>query len=235
MTFKGMKKIFFEFIAISMMIVSLLGGTSTMAKDTNGKTAVVSISEKKLKLNVGSKYTLKLSGASATVRWESSNRKVATVSQKGVVKAKGIGRATITASLNGKKYKCKVTVKERNEVHAEYIYAYVGDKALKIKLADNSSADAFVEYLSEGDVTIKMSDYGSFEKVGDLGTTLPRNDEDITTEAGDVILYLGNKITIYYDTNSWDFTRLGKVQGVSRSELKDILGEGDVKIRFSLK
>jgi hypothetical protein len=218
-----------------MMIVSLLGGTSTMAKDTNGKTAVVSISEKKLKLNVGSKYTLKLSGASATVRWESSNRKVATVSQKGVVKAKGIGRATITASLNGKKYKCKVTVKEKNKVNTEYIYAYVGDKALKIKLADNSSAAAFAEYLSEGDVSIKMSDYGNFEKVGDLGTTLPRNDEDITTEAGDVILYLGNKITIYYDTNSWDFTRLGKVQGVSQSELKDILGDGDVKIRFSLK
>ncbi len=217
------------------MIVSLLGGTSTMAKDTNGKTAVVSISEKKLKLNVGSKYTLKLSGASATVRWESSNRKVATVSQKGVVKAKGIGRATITASLNGKKYKCKVTVKEKNKVNTEYIYAYVGDKALKIKLADNSSAAAFAEYLSEGDVSIKMSDYGNFEKVGDLGTTLPRNDEDITTEAGDVILYLGNKITIYYDTNSWDFTRLGKVQGVSQSELKDILGDGDVKIRFSLK
>ncbi len=235
MTFNGMKKIFFGLIAISVMIVSLLWGTSTMAKDTKGATAAVSISEKKLKLNVGSKYTLKLSGTSAIARWESSNKKVATVSQKGVVRAKGIGRATITASLNGKKYKCKVTVKEKNKVNTEYIYAYVGDKALKIKLADNSSAAAFAEYLSEGDVSIKMSDYGNFEKVGDLGTTLPRNDEDITTEAGDVILYLGNKITIYYDTNSWDFTRLGKVQGVSQSELKDILGDGDVKIRFSLK
>ncbi|MCR5099057.1 MAG: Ig-like domain-containing protein [Lachnospiraceae bacterium] len=167
--------------------------------------------------------------------WTSSNKEVATVSQKGVVKAKGIGIAIITASHNGKKYNCKVTVKEKNKVNAEYIYAYVGDKELKIKLADNSSATALAEYLSDGDVTIKMSDYGNFEKVGDLGTTLPRNDEDITTEAGDVILYMGNKITIYYDTNSWDFTRLGKVQGFSQSELKDILGDGDVKIRFSLK
>ncbi|MCR5725649.1 MAG: hypothetical protein K6G80_11245 [Treponema sp.] len=86
--------------------------------------------------------------------------------------------------------------------------------------------------LREGPVTIKMRDYGNFEKVGPLGTSLPRNDTQITTQAGDIILYQGNQITIYYDTNSWNFTRLGKVDGVTQAELKKILGKGDVTAVF---
>ena len=113
-------------------------------------------------------------------------------------------------------------------------YAHVKGKVMKILAAENSSADAFLDLLKTGDVTIEMQDYGSFEKVGSLGTTLPRNDEPITTEPGDVILYQGNQITIYYDVNSWSFTRLGKVQGLSQTELKEILGSGNVTVTFSL-
>ena len=80
-----------------------------------------------------------------------------------------------------------------------------------------------------------MHDYGSFEKVGPLGSSLPANDTQITTEPGDVILYQGNQITIYYDVNSWNFTRLGKVQDLSQKELNSILGDGDVTVRFSLQ
>ena len=69
--------------------------------------------------------------------------------------------------------------------------------------------------------------YGSFEKVGSLGTTIPRNDEDITTTPGDVILYQGNQVTIYYDENRWDFTKLGHID-IEQDELKAILGSGDV-------
>ena len=114
------------------------------------------------------------------------------------------------------------------------IYAHVNGKTLKILAADNSSADAFLDLLKDGDVTIEMHDYGNFEKVGPLGTTLPSNDEQITTEPGDVILYQGNQVTIYYDVNSWSFTRLGKVQGLSQAELKEILGSGDATVIFSL-
>lgn len=113
-------------------------------------------------------------------------------------------------------------------------YAHVNGKVLKILAAENSSADAFLDLLKTGDVTIEMHDYGSFEKVGPLGTTLPRNDEQITTEPGDVILYQGNQVTIYYDLNSWSFTRLGKVQDLSQEELKEILGNGDAAVTFSL-
>ena len=109
-----------------------------------------------------------------------------------------------------------------------------GKSELTATLADNSSAAAFYELLKKGAVAIKMRDYGSFEKVGPLGTTLPRNDTQITTTAGDIILYQGNQITIYYDTNSWHFTRLGQVDGVTQAELKKILGKGYVTAVFEI-
>ena len=115
-----------------------------------------------------------------------------------------------------------------------------GSHTLAATLADNSSAMAFYELLEKGPVTIKMHDYGNFEKVGPLGTTLPRNDTQITTTAGDIILYQGNQITIYYDTNSWNFTRLGKVVStgstttITQAELKKILGKGNVTAVFSV-
>ena len=115
-----------------------------------------------------------------------------------------------------------------------------GSHKLTATLVDNSSATAFYELLKKGPLTIDMHDYGSFEKVGSLGTTLPRNDTQITTTAGDIILYQGNQITIYYDTNSWNFTRLGKVvstsstTSITQAELKKILGKGDVTAVFSV-
>lgn len=114
-------------------------------------------------------------------------------------------------------------------------YAHVNGSVLSILAADNSSADAFLDLLKTGDAKIVMHDYGSFEKVGPLGTTLPRNDEQITTEPGDVILYQGNQVTIYYDVNSWSFTHLGKIQYLSQAELKEILGNGNVTVTFSLR
>ena len=108
-----------------------------------------------------------------------------------------------------------------------------GNHTLTAMLENNSSAVSFYEFLKKGPVTISMSDYGNFEKVGSLGKTLPRNDTQITTSAGDIILYQGNQITIYYDKNSWNFTRLGRVDGKTQTELKHILGKGDVTAVFS--
>ena len=109
-----------------------------------------------------------------------------------------------------------------------------GGTALTAELADNSSAAALKDLLSKGDITIEMHDYSNFEKVGPLGTSLPRNDEQITTEAGDLILYQGNSFVIYYDTNTWNFTRLGKIKDVTQSELKEILGGGNVTVTLSM-
>ena len=111
----------------------------------------------------------------------------------------------------------------------------VGDNELLATFADNSSAEEFRELLlSQGPLTIEMEDYGGFEKVGALGAELPTNDERITTQPGDVILYQGDQITIYYAQNTWRFTRLGKVLGMTQAELLEALGDGDVDVRFSL-
>lgn len=118
---------------------------------------------------------------------------------------------------------------------ANQMYIQVKDTVLTAGLADNSSAAALRDLLKKGPLTIDMSDYGNFEKVGPLGTSLPRNDEQITTIPGDIILYQGNQITIYYAQNSWSFTRLGRINGITAQRLREVLGSGDVRITLSLE
>ncbi len=110
----------------------------------------------------------------------------------------------------------------------------IGDQTLSATLEDNSSAHALAELLQEGPLTIDMHDYGNMEKVGPIGQDLPRNDAQTTTRPGDVILYLGNQLTIYYDTNSWSFTRVARIDGATKEGLLDILGTDDVTVAFSL-
>ena len=108
----------------------------------------------------------------------------------------------------------------------------VGDYELLATFEDNSSVREFKKLLEQGPLTIDMEDYGGFEKVGPLGTTLTRNDQQITTEPGDVILYQGSQITIYYGVNSWNFTLLGRID--DPANLKEKLGDGTVQVTFSL-
>ena len=105
---------------------------------------------------------------------------------------------------------------------------------LTATLVDNSSAAALIELLKKNPLTIEMRDYGKMEKVGAIGTTLPRNDQQITTQPGDIILYQGNALVIYYAPNSWNFTLLGKIDNVTQDELKAILGDGNVTVTLAL-
>ena len=112
----------------------------------------------------------------------------------------------------------------------------VNGRSFTATLVKNSSTEALMKQLAQGSVDIRMNDYGDMEKVGSLGFSLPRNDRQTTTSPGDLILYQGNSFVIYYDTNSWNFTRLGKVDGVSsRNEMLDLLGgKGEVTVTLSL-
>ena len=112
---------------------------------------------------------------------------------------------------------------------------HVNDTTFTATLEENSSAKAFAEFLAQGDMTLDMRDYGSFEKVADLPRSFPRNDKQIDTDAGDIILYQGNSITIYYDKNSWNFTRLARIDNVNKKRLQQILGNGNVKATFSVE
>ena len=111
----------------------------------------------------------------------------------------------------------------------------VNGKTYYPRLEKNSSADAFFEKLREGQLKVELHDYGHFEKAGALPWELPRNDEEITTVPGDIILYQGNQITIYYDENTWDFTRLARISNVTKEALLEVLGEGDVTATFWLE
>ena len=111
----------------------------------------------------------------------------------------------------------------------------VGERSFIIDLSGNSSADAFYEKIKESGLKINMSDYGGFEKVGNLPWSLPTNDEKITTKPGDLILYQGNKITVYYDENKWNFTKLGKLNA-SEEEIREVFGgNDDIEAEFYLE
>ena len=114
------------------------------------------------------------------------------------------------------------------------MYIAIGDTTLTATMEDNTSVEALLELLKDKPITVNMRDYGNMEKVGDIGTNLPSNDEQITTEPGDLILFQGNSFVIYYEPNSWSFTRLGKIDGATKDDLIEIMGNGDVSITLSL-
>ena len=110
----------------------------------------------------------------------------------------------------------------------------VGENTITATLVDNEATQALTALLKEGAVTISMSDYGGFEKVGALPQSLPTNDTQITTVPGDIMLYNGNQMVIFYGTNSWAYTRLGHIDALTQDEIRDALGSGTVSVKFSL-
>ena len=111
----------------------------------------------------------------------------------------------------------------------------VNGQELTATLADSSAAKELAQKLESGSVTVELGEYGGFEKVGALPWSLTRSDESTVTQAGDIMLYQGSQITIFYGSNSWSYTPLGHVDGLSQEELSEILGQGDVSAEISIK
>ena len=109
----------------------------------------------------------------------------------------------------------------------------VGDVVFSATLEENEAVSALVEMMRENPVKIRMSDYSGFEKVGPLGASLPASNSQTTTRAGDIVLYNGNQIVIFYGSNSWSYTRLGHIDDLTGWE--EALGSGDVTVIFSLE
>ena len=116
---------------------------------------------------------------------------------------------------------------------SEAMLLEVNGYTFEVELENNTSAKALREDVSKEKRTLSLDDYGNFEKVGDLGITLPRNDETITTKEGDLILYLGNKLCLYYNQNTWDFTKLGHIKDTTH--LKEVLGKGSVQVTLLME
>lgn len=110
----------------------------------------------------------------------------------------------------------------------------IDGRTMSATLADNEATKTLVEKLAEGPVTITMSNYGGFEKVGALPWTLPASDTRITTKPGDIMLYTGNNIVIFYGENTWAYTPLGKLETTDSKEISNFVGSGDKQVTLSL-
>lgn len=117
---------------------------------------------------------------------------------------------------------------------ATEIQVQANGQTLAATLENNSSAEAFASLLATGPLTVSMRDYADMEKVGSLPTALPRSDAQISVGPGDVVLYQGNQITVYYGTNSWNFTKLAHIEGATAEQMRAFLGDGDADVTFSL-
>ena len=109
-----------------------------------------------------------------------------------------------------------------------------GGKTITATLADNATAKALAEKLKSGSATVEMKANG-FEHYGPLGFSLERHDEQISAVSGDIMLYNGNNICVFYGSNTWSYTPLGKVDGKTADELKAFFGTGTISVTYSLK
>ena len=110
----------------------------------------------------------------------------------------------------------------------------VGGSTMTATLTNNEATRELTKLLGQGDVTIHMSDYGGFEKVGALPQSLPTSNTQITTAPGDIMLYQGNQMVIFYGSNSWSYTPLGKIDGATVSNLRQFFGNGSITLTLSL-
>lgn len=108
----------------------------------------------------------------------------------------------------------------------------VGGESFTATLENNAATAALVDMLESGSLVIEMSDYAGFEKVGSLGTRLPSSNRQLTTNSGDIVLYNSSQIVIFYGSNSWSYTLLGRIDDLTG--WAEALGSGDVTVTFSL-
>ena len=110
----------------------------------------------------------------------------------------------------------------------------IGETPVTVVWEDNASVEALKALAAEG-LRIDMSMYGGFEQVGAIGQSLPRDDAQTTTTSGDIVLYSGNQLVVFYGSNSWAYTRLGRITDQTPEQMKALLGNGDVTITLSMK
>ena len=111
----------------------------------------------------------------------------------------------------------------------------IGDMTVTTEWENNESVDALKDLIKEEPMVIPMSMYGGFEQVGDLGSELPSDDEQMKTKAGDIVLYAGNQIVLFYGSNTWEYTKLGRIVDLSQSEIEEILGKEDTTITLEIE
>ena len=129
----------------------------------------------------------------------------------------------------------RVSAQTEEENMKESLAFSIDGTVVSVEWEDNASVAALRELVQTQPLEIQMSMYGGFEQVGPIGQSLPRDDKQTTTNAGDIVLYSGNQIVVFYGSNSWAYTRLGKITDLSGDDLTELLGNGDVTLTISSK
>ena len=111
---------------------------------------------------------------------------------------------------------------------------FINDEEIQVIWEENESVEALKNLAEDKPIIIDMSMYGGFEQVGSIGQSIPRNDKQMTTSAGDIVLYSGNQLVVFYGSNSWAYTKLGHIENTSAEEMKKRLGSGDVNVTISI-
>lgn len=109
---------------------------------------------------------------------------------------------------------------------------YINDQEIPVIWEDNETVSELMEQAADSDITVQMSMYSDNEQVGPLGKDYTRDDKQTTTHNGDIVLYSGNQIVVFYGSNSWAYTRLGKMD-ISQDEVNKLLSNGDVELKLS--
>lgn len=111
----------------------------------------------------------------------------------------------------------------------------IDGKKVTVDWEENEAVAALAELVKDRPLTVQTSMYGGFEQVGSIGTSLPGNDAQTTTQAGDIVLYSGDQIVVFYGSNSWAYTRLGHITDKTAAQMKDLLGNENVTIVISME
>ncbi|MDE6529935.1 MAG: hypothetical protein K2K96_04095 [Lachnospiraceae bacterium] len=109
---------------------------------------------------------------------------------------------------------------------------YINDQEIPVIWEDNETVLELMEQAANSDITVQMSMYSDNEQVGPLGKDYTRDDKQTTTHNGDIVLYSGNQIVVFYGSNSWAYTRLGKMD-IPQDEVNELLSNGDVELKLS--
>ena len=137
------------------------------------------------------------------------------------------------AALNGS-YDVLIELDESEEEGASMMQMEINDTPVTVAWENNESVSALKELAMDG-LTIQMSMYGGFEQVGPIGQRLPSSDVQTSTSSGDIVLYSGNQLVVFYGSNSWAYTRLGHITDKTPEEMRTLLSNGDVTITILMK
>ena len=193
---------------------------------------------KKIILNAAALFTAicLLSGCSATgkggTQTESQTASASQSSPETARQTEGEGTMSHILPYLEAQLSSKTTESEEAE---KMLQMKIGDTAVAVSWEENGSVEALKKLCENGPLTIQMSMYGGFEQVGRIGQSLPRNDSQTTTQAGDIVLYSGDQLVVFYGSNSWAYTRLGRITDKTAQEMTKLLGGGDVMITLELK